>query len=222
MSALRTTLCFLAGLGFPGGLLALPSNALPEDLRIFAVAEARKQGLADLPAVKDAEQQALLEVYVERLKQENTSALEASPAEIEAAYRRSPLVRLHHLMLKPGSPHKAEVLARLKKKTSFDSLVREFSEDESAPFAGDTDFRGAHQLPMIFYQAALRLKLGEIAGPLQPEGPKGSNHWIQLVATRSFTDAHAPYLYFLQNQLEEVKLQAFLRKRLKNAPHPLP
>ncbi len=189
------------------------TTGLPAELREKALSDAVKNGLKESPSVKAATEEALLEVYLSHLRTTEKEKLSVSALELRARYDRYPLVRLHHLMMRENHPRRGELTKRLKTKEVFDALVREFSDDSSAPFAGDTDFRGLGQLPPAFYEPALKMKIGQVTGPIEEAG---ATHWIQLVAVKPFEQAFAPYLIFLQKQLEQEKLENLLKQRFSS------
>ncbi len=104
--------------------------------------------------------------------------------------------------------------ARVKKGEDFAALAASSSDGQQALQGGDLDWRKADALPLIFLQAARKLKPGESSPVLETAG---GYHIIKLAESRSSTEAktvnetHARHILIEANALrteDQARLQA--------------
>jgi parvulin-like peptidyl-prolyl isomerase len=213
-------LCLLAIYAQRG--MGMETNKKPavDEALLFslAVEEAKRLNLDQQPEVKKRLDNVLYEEYVGRTLESLGTKLEPSEDELKTAYEASPLIRLRHLAVPAESAEKIPkvitvVQDKLKRGAEFQKLVMEYSEDDSAPFGGDTDFRGPHNFPAEFYLATVKLKKGEISQPLYSNG---GFHLFQLMDKKSYDEAFPVYRVYLRNELIAERKQALLSDILKS------
>lgn len=187
----------------------------------LAVREARRQRLDRTPEVQQELDRLLYQAYLKKELSKKARQLEPSPAELRVLYERQPMIRLRHLVLfaKTDKQKKAaqttlkKIQKALKAGVPFKKLVTEYSEDSSARFAGDLDFKGAERLPAPLYQAGLALKKGGISIPIQYEN---AYHLVALLDRQDFSKAPATYLAYLSSQEKQKKEKELLTASLSS------
>lgn len=193
----------------------------------LAVQEARQQQLDRDPNVKFEMERVLYKAYLDGKLSAARQTLEPAEKELHAFYDEAPLVRARHLVLMARNPaEKEEALktaALIQKKVregkDFKTLVLEYSQDDSARMGGDLDFRGLGTLPPEIYEAALKLKPGELGHPVELGE---ALHLIQLTEKKRYADAPATYLEMLRTKLRQRREDHFLAslfEKLKSGAH---
>lgn len=185
----------------------------------LAVQEARRSGLEADPEVKQAVDKALYRRFLEKTLEASKTSTEPTEAQLRAAYEALPMVRLRHLALFAGTPKEARIAEKklatirtaLKKGQDFKTVVLKHSQDAGARFAGDLDYRGVENLPEPIYQAALKLKPGEVSEPIHLDG---ALHLIQMMDRMPFASAPATYRSLLGNRLRRDAENRALETRL--------
>ncbi len=165
---------------------------------------ARKEGLDKSPEVEKL----LYQLYLKK----HLAHLSVPPETLSTHYAQYPMIRLRHLFIHHESApeQQKEIEKALEKGVPFKKIVIDFSEDASAKWAGDLDFRGKNTLPKDVYEKGLALSIGEVSKPWSD--PAGM-HWIELIAKASFSEATAPYRLYLERELlEAVQLQELSKK----------
>jgi len=184
----------------------------PRLLFPFAVEEARRQGLEKDPRIIEQIDGLLYQAYIEKTLRESKRDFQPSEDVLRAAYEREPMIRIRYLLLR--SEHKTlveEVKKTLKSGTDFKDLVLKYSQDESAKWAGDLDFRGVNGFPEDIYATAIKLKMKEVSAPMEKEG---AFHFIQLLDKKSYTEAPATYVEYLRARIRKENEERFLSETL--------
>lgn len=171
------------------------------------------------------------EVIVTRLRQrEVDSRVTVTDQDIELFLAGQPEddnteYRLSHILVaipdgaSPDQREKAQakasgLLERLRKGDDFAALAVSNSDGQQALQGGDLDWRKADALPLIFLQAARKLKAGESSPVMETAG---GYHIIKLVETRggdarrTVDETHARHILIQANALrteEQAKIQA--------------
>lgn len=169
-----------------------------EDLIKFEVAqqEARKMKLENDPVVKESFEQVLYNAVIEKGIGPKIEAIKITEAELKEHYKKNPELRVAHLFIelkanataeeKTAAQKRAgEIFDEMKKsKRPFEEFVKLYSDDyTSKEVGGDMGFVSRLTLYPTLYNAALKMKVGEMRGPI--EGGFGF-HIIKLVDRRSF------------------------------------
>lgn len=182
----------------------------------MGVQEARRRGLERDPIIADHMNQelykGLLEKELGKKVQENT----VSEAEMRNWYSKNPQIRISDILIevKVGATaaQKAEAEKRAKEilsevrssKRPFEELVRLYSDDATTKnLGGDVGWQSSITLVPDYYDAAIRLKVGEVY-PRLIETPFGF-HIIKLTGKRSYDEATK----------REIRMAVFDEKRRK-------
>jgi parvulin-like peptidyl-prolyl isomerase len=182
--------------------------------------EAHRRKLEKRPEVKEAVDRALYKGFLDDLKAKAGGSFQPSQEELKALYQESPLVRVRHLVLLTDTEEAAkkaqgklkQINQQLAEGEDFKAVVLKHSEDPSTHLnAGDLDFRGKDSLEDPFYSIARALKPGEVSGPIHHSG---GIHILQLLETKPFESAFAPYLSYLEETFREDKERVFLENAL--------
>jgi hypothetical protein len=184
----------------------------------LALQQAREQGVDKRPEVLSETNKVLYRAYLKEASAKG--ALLPNDSELEAYYSAYPFFRLRHLVLYERNPKEKEqsektlekIQASLKRNASFKTLVLKYSQDESAKFAGDLDFRGVNSLPEIFFEATQNLKEGQVSEPIHYQG---AVHLLQVTSRKSFREIPATYREYLRSRLIHERELAFLKSHLQ-------
>ncbi len=174
-----------------------------EDLVRYYVGlqEAESKGLRNDPAVKEKMEQELYKGLLEKTLGPEVSGIKVNEEQMKAWYKNSPEIRTSHILIefKPGSkPEEIEVAKKRAleiynkevktSKRSFEELVRLFSDDPlSKQTGGDIGWQNRLTLVPSYYDAALKMKIGEVKGLI--ETPYGF-HIIKLTGRNTYENAN--------------------------------
>lgn len=174
-----------------------------EDLVRYFVGlqEAEKKGLRNDPAIKEKMEQELYKGLLEKNLGPDVATIKVSDDQMKAWYKDNPEIRTSHILIefKPGSKPEEIEAARKRaeeiynkevknSKRPFEELVRLYSDDPlSKQTGGDIGWQNRLTLVPAYYNAALKLKNGEVKGLI--ETPFGF-HIIKLTGRHSFESAN--------------------------------
>lgn len=174
-----------------------PAQFLEDMIRYeLALQEAAQMGLADEPMVKERLNQVLYNSLLEKDLGQKIAALKASESELKDFYKKNPELHLAYIVIASNSQMTAEqrqaaknkaldILNQAKKeKRPFEELARLYSDDTSTKeTGGDVGFQPRSALLPPIYNAALKMKDGEIQGLI--ETPMGF-YIIKMMERRPF------------------------------------
>lgn len=166
----------------------------------MGVQEAQKRQLEKDPLVAERLRQELYKALVEKELGEKIAKLQVSEAEMKKAYADNPEIRTSHILIevKPnanaqeraGARKRAEeIYAEVKSsKRSFEELVKLYTDDVTTkPMGGDLGFQTKLTLVPAYYDAAEKLKVGQISNIV--ETPYGF-HIIKMTGRNSYDQAN--------------------------------
>ncbi len=169
-----------------------------EDLVRFemGVQEAELLKLQNDPVVKERFKQILYNDLLEKQIGKKTEEIKVNEADMRASYKKSPEIRIAHILIEVRSTAKPEeratahkraleILDDVKKsKRPFDELVRLYTDDApTKESGGDIGFQSRVTLVPEIYDAASGMKLGEVKGLLET---RYGYHIIKLLDRRSY------------------------------------
>lgn len=172
-----------------------------EDLIRFelGVREADKRNLREDPIVKDRLNQELYKAVVEDELATKIDNIKITEAEMKAYYEKNPELRTSHILIevraeatkeqKESARKRAEeILAAVKKSSQpFEELVNLYTDDlATKKSGGDIGWQTRQTVAKEYYEAALKLKPGQISGLV--ESPFGF-HILKLTARNSYAQS---------------------------------
>lgn len=155
-----------------------------EDLIRFEVGaqEAERLKLRNDPVVKDRFKQILYSSLIEKELAKKIEGIRITEAEMRAFYKKNPNVRVANILIEVrgdgagvnkelARKRTIEILEEIKKtKRPFEDAARNYTEDQASKEAGgDLGFHTRISLEPVLYEAALKMKPGEISGPLETQ-----------------------------------------------------
>jgi len=180
-----------------------PPDLFLEDLVRYelGVQEAEKQKMMEDPIVKEQIRQAMYKVLVEKAIGEKVSAIKINEQDLQKFYTNNPELRTSHILIevKPNATPEErgiaekrakEILAEVKKsKRPFDELAKLYSDDPlSKNNGGDLGYQSKITLVPMYYDAVLKMKVGEINSNLI-ETPYGF-HIVKYTGKRAYDQAN--------------------------------
>ncbi len=189
----------------------------------MGVQEAEKMKLENDPIVKERIRQELYKGYIEKQIGSQVDSIKISEAEMKDSYNKKPELRSSHIFIevKRGATEDQKKIARdrageiLKEvkgsKRPFEELVKLYSDDSlSKATGGDIGYQNQINNVPALYDALLKMKVGEIAGPFQ--SPMGY-HIIKLTGRRSFQEAdHVSIRAGVMNVKRKALFDAYFKK----------
>ncbi len=169
-----------------------------EDLVRFEVGvqEADKMKLQNEPLVKERYKQLLYNALLEKQIGKRVEEIKITEAELREYYKKSPELRLAHILFdvklsaKPEdreTVHKRalQILEEVRKtKRPFEELVHLYSDDiQTKDTGGDIGYQTRITLVPELYDAAMRMKVGEVKGLIET---RFGFHILKLLEHRSF------------------------------------
>ncbi|MCB0391723.1 MAG: peptidylprolyl isomerase [Bdellovibrionales bacterium] len=181
----------------------------PPDPKIFledliryevGVQEAEKQKLMDDPLVKEEIKKVIYKALVEKAIGKAVENIKVNEKEMRQYYRNNPEVRTSHILveIKPGAnkSQMAEAEKRAKEiyeevrssKRPFEELVKLYSDDTlSKTTGGDIGYQSRVTLVPTYYDAAIKMKVGQIQGLVRT---RYGYHIIKLTGRRAYQQAN--------------------------------
>lgn len=191
-----------------------PEQFLEDMIRYrIGLQEANKKKITKIPEVKKKLEQELYKALLEVELAKKVEAIKIKDSEISAFYNRYPNVRTSHILVRypvdasPTQIQEAKQRAQtiygkvVKSNRPFKELVGLYSEDEiSKASEGDIGYQSILTLHPAYYDAARKLRQGQIAGPIQT---RFGFHILQLTGVQPFSEANK----------EQVRIALFDDKR---------
>lgn len=181
--------------------LKVPTRKLVLDdimKRELGVQEAKRLKLDKDPDVLERFNTILYQALLEKKLSKTFENIKITDETAKNYYSRNPEIRTSHLFVGvPSSASAAEVEAARKRlisirdtylvnqKMGFAEVAQKFSEGMAAPTGGDLDFQTKDRLDPVFYQTALKLKVGQMSEPVRSQF---GWHIIKLTAVKDWDD----------------------------------
>ncbi len=186
---------------FAAGDVASKRAALDELIKHeSAVQEAKKMKLDQDPAVQAQMDNVLVAALLDRKVGPEFNKLTVSEAEAKNYYAKNPEMRTSHIYIAlPSDDSNKElvqkatdklkgILADIKAgKVSFAEAAQANSEDASSVVGGDMDYRMKDRMEPEYYEAAMKLKVGEMSGLVRTAF---GLHIIRLTAKHTWTQVN--------------------------------
>lgn len=166
----------------------------------IGVQEAEKRNMQGDPVVREKIRQAMYAGLVEKEIGDKVKAIKVNEAEMKDYYSKNPEIRTSHILIefkpeatndqKKAAKERAEEIYKevRKSKRPFEELVALYTDDVlSKRSGGDVGWQSSVTLVPNYYNAALRLKVGEITGLVETQY---GYHIIKLTGRRSYQDAN--------------------------------
>lgn len=195
----------------------------------MGVQEAMKKGLQDDPIVKERMRQEVYKGLVERELGKKVSEIKVTENEMKAYYKNNPEIRTSHILIefrpdateeqkKAAHDRAKEIYEEVRKsKRPFEELVGLYSDDVmSKRTQGDVGWQSAVTLVPTYYQAALKMKVGEVKGLISTQY---GYHIIKLTGRRGYNDANKRQIRAaVFDQKRKVIFDAYFAKLKKQYP----
>lgn len=179
-----------------------PPQIFLEDLVRYEVGiqEAEKQNLQNDPIVKERFRQELYKALLEKALAKQFDGIKISEDEMKKYYANNPEIRSSHILIeiKPGAT--ADEKAQAKKradeiyqkvkssKQPFEELVKLYTDDTiSRSTGGDIGYQTRVTLYPTYYDAALKMKIGEVNGLVET---RYGFHIMKVTGRRPFGEAN--------------------------------
>lgn len=185
--------------------------------RELVIQEARRLGMDKDPEVIDRMNTVLFYALVEKRLNKEFDGIQISDEEAKAFYAKNPEIRTSHIFVGVAPDASAEdqkkALEKIRKiqaeqlrpgKKSFAEVAQRLSEGPSAPMGGDIDYQTRDKLDPNYYDAAMKLKPGQVSGIVRSQF---GYHLIKLTAVRPWADADQAKIKRLV--FEEKRKQVF-------------
>lgn len=166
----------------------------------MGVQQAYKQKIQNDPIVKERFRQELYKALIEKAIGDKVQKIKVTEREMKAYYRKNPELRTSHILIefKPDATEKQrqeakkralEIYKEVKKsKRPFKDLVKLYTDDTmSKSSQGDIGFQSRMTLVPSYYDAALKMKMGAIKGPVRT---RYGYHIIKLTGRRSYEESN--------------------------------
>lgn len=178
-------------------------NILDEMInRDLGIQEARKLGLDKDPEVVERINTVLYHSLLDKKLASKFDTIQISNDEIEGYYKKNPEVRTSHIFVQvrvdATAAQEKAAKDKIKKlqgllneglkggKQTFAEIARTYSEGVAAPAGGDIDYQTKDKLDPAYYDAAIKLKVGQITP--EPVRSQFGYHIIKLTAVKPFKD----------------------------------
>jgi parvulin-like peptidyl-prolyl isomerase len=179
-----------------------PKEVFLEDLVRYKLGllEADKKKIKDDPIVQERIRQEIYKGLLEKELGEKINAIKVNEDDMKSYYKNNPEVRTSHILIeiKPGASTEernvakkraTEILGEVKSsQKTFEELVNLYTDDVSTKtVGGDIGWQTRVTVAPSFYEAALKLKLGEISSLVETEF---GFHIIKLTGRNSYQKAN--------------------------------
>jgi len=200
----------------------------------LGVQEAKRLGLEKDPDVQDRMKMVLYHALLDRQLSKEFENIHVSDEEAKEYYSRSPEIRTSHIFVAVSKGANAELekaaLDKIKKirdgdlkkgKMSFAEVAQRNSEGAAAAMGGDVDFQTRDKLDPAYYNAAVKLKKGQVSDIVRTEF---GYHIIKLTDVRPWEDVDKAQVKRLV--FDEKRAQIFehymtkLKAQAKVSVHP--
>lgn len=166
----------------------------------MGVQEAIKKGLAEDPMVKERVRQEYYKGLIEKELGKKVSEIKVVEKEMQEYYKNNPEIRTSHILIeyapdatdaqkKAAKDRAEEIFDEVKKsKRPFEELVALYTDDAlSKRTGGDVGWQSRVTLVPTYYDAALKMKVGEVKGLIETQY---GYHIIKVTARRGYADAN--------------------------------
>lgn len=195
--------------------------------RELGVQEAKRMGLEKDSEVIDRVNTVLYQALIEKTLAKKFDEIKISDSEAQSFYAKNPEIRTSHIFVavSQGAPTELEESA-LKKitdiknthlkntKMSFAEVAQRYSEGMAAPLGGDLDYQTRDRLDPAYYEAAVKLGLGQVSGIIRSQF---GYHIIKLTGKHSWNEVDRAKIKRLAYEEKRQKIfdsyMADLRKK---------
>ncbi|MES2856135.1 MAG: peptidylprolyl isomerase [Bdellovibrionota bacterium] len=166
----------------------------------MGVQEAIKKNLQDDPMVKERVRQEYYKGLVEKELGKKVSEIKVNEKEMQEYYKTNPEIRTSHILVefapdateaqkKAAKDRANEIYEEVRKsKRPFEELVALYTDDAlSKRTGGDVGWQSRVTLVPTYYDAALKMKVGEVKGLIETQY---GFHVIKVTARRGYADAN--------------------------------
>ncbi len=205
-----------------------PPSLFLQDLIKFEVGlqEAKKRKLQNDPIVIDRYNQELYKALVEKSIGSKVQKIKVSEKDMRKHYRNQPEVKTSHILIQFKTNSTAKEIAIAEKraneiykevkssKRKFPELVKLYSDDfVSKKSQGDIGYQSSLSLAPSYYQAARKLKVGQISKPVRT---RFGFHIIKLTGVQKFEKANRRQLRAaVFDEKRKVEFDNFFGKLMK-------
>jgi parvulin-like peptidyl-prolyl isomerase len=173
-----------------------------EDLIRYEVGvqEAMKRGIPDEAVVKERVRQEYYKGLIEKELGQKISEIKVTDKDMQEWYKSNPEIRTSHILIefrpeatadqkKAAKDRATEIYAEVKKsKRPFEELVGLYTDDVlSKRTGGDVGWQSRVTLVPSYYEAALKMKVGEVQGLIETQY---GYHIIKVTGHRGYADAN--------------------------------
>ncbi len=166
----------------------------------MGVQEALKRNIQDDPMVKERVRQEYYKGLIEKELGKKVSEIKVNEKEMQEYYKTNPEIRTSHILVeyaadandaqkKVARDRAAEIFEEVRKsKRPFEELVALYTDDAlSKRTGGDVGWQSRVTLVPTYYDAALKMKVGEVKGLIETQY---GFHIIKVTARRGYADAN--------------------------------
>ncbi len=166
----------------------------------MGVQEANKRQLESDPIVKERIRQEMYKGLIERELGKRISDIKVNESEMKSYYSKNPEIRTSHILIefKPDATAEQRAAAKAraqeihdeirKSKRPFEELVALYSDDVlSKKNGGDVGWQSGMTLVPNYYQAILKMKVGEVKGLIETQY---GYHVVKVTGRRGYADAN--------------------------------
>ncbi len=179
-----------------------PKDLFLEDLVRYeiGVQEAVKRGVPDEAIVKERVRQEYYKGLIEKELGQKISEIKVTDKDMQDFYKNNPEIRTSHILIefrpeataeqkKAAKDRATEILAEVRKsKRPFEELVGLYTDDVlSKRTGGDVGWQSRVTLVPSFYDAALKMKVGDVQGLIETQY---GYHIIKVTGRRGYGDAN--------------------------------
>lgn len=179
-----------------------PKDLFLEDLVRYeiGVQEAIKRGIPEEAVVKERIRQEYYKGLIEKELGQKISEIKVTDKEMQDFYAKNPEIRTSHILIefrpeataeqkKAAKDRATEIYNEVKKsKRPFEELVGLYTDDVlSKRTGGDVGWQSRVTLVPSYYDAALKMKVGEVSGLIETQY---GYHIIKVTGRRGYADAN--------------------------------
>lgn len=165
----------------------------------IGVQEAMKKNVQEDPIVKERMRQEVYKGLIEREIGKKVAGIKVTENEMKAFYRSNPEIRTSHILIeyrpdataeqkKAAHDRAKEIYAEVRSsKRPFEELAGLYSDDViSKRTGGDVGWQSRVTLVPTYYEAALKMKVGEVRGLIET---MYGYHIVKVTGRRGYDDA---------------------------------
>lgn len=182
--------------------------------RELGIQEAKRLGLEKDPEVIDRINTVIYHALLEKQLASKFEKIQVTDSQAESFYKKYPEIRTSHIFVAvaPNGSNDGEAKKQIQEiydkyvrpgKMGFAEIAQRFSEGVAAPMGGDMDYQTRDKLDSAYYDAALRLKTGQVSNLVRT---RFGYHIIKLTAIRTWKDVDRPSIKRLVIEEQRQKL----------------